>query len=116
MSYNNSVSALATVDLSGLQYYAVAIGGTIAANNTAAIGILQNKPESGEEATMTYSGRSKFKAGGAIAANGRVKVTTSGFIVAVASGDGACGKALTAAASGEIVEGIFDFSNAATTY
>lgn len=113
---NQKVSVLAGADLrSGAQYKAIAVGGTIAAANDAAIGILQNKPNTGENASLAFSGHMKAYVGGAVTAGGRVKVTTSGYLVAVASGDGAVGKAITAAASGAICEIIADFTNAATT-
>jgi len=106
-------SVTAGADLSsGCQYKVIAVGGTIAAANDAALGILQNKPKSGESATVCYAGHGKAYAGGAITAG---KTTTSGYVVAVASGDGSCGKALKTATSGSLVEGIFDFSNAGTT-
>lgn len=100
----------------GSQFKAVAIGGTIAAANTAAVGILQNNPKSGEHMTVAYMGRMKAYAGGAIAAGAAVKVTTSGYLVAVASGDGAVGKATLAANSGSIFEFIGNFANTLTTY
>lgn len=106
---------LNTGDGTGAQYKAVVIGGTIAANNSA-IGLLYGKPKSGEDAQVLYEGHGKGVAGAAIAAGARMKVTTSGYLITVASGDGACGKALTAAASGAAVEGIFNFPAAAITY
>src|SRR5687767_15966439 len=106
---------LNTGDGTGAQYKAVVVGGTIAANN-GAIGLLYNKPKSGEDAQVLYSGHGKGVAGAAVTAGARVKVTTSGYLIAVSSGDGAVGKALTAAASGATVEGLFDFACAASTY
>lgn len=100
----------------GGQYKAVAIGGTIAAANTTAVGIMQNKPKSGEHMTVAWHGRMKAYAGGAINAGGAVKVTTSGYLVAVASGDGAVGKAVLAANSGSVFEFIGNFATTLTTY
>ena len=100
----------------GDQYKAVEVDGTIAANNNVAVGLIQNgDPQSGDHLTVGYKGHMKGVAGAAIAAGARMKVTTSGFLITVSSGDGACGKCLTAASSGMVVEGIFDFTNAATT-
>lgn len=110
------VSVVAGADLRAAQYKAVAVGGTIAAANDAAIGILQNKPNTGEGASVAFAGHMKGVAGAALTAGNRVKVTTSGFLVVVASGDGACGKVLTTCTSGSTVEVIADFTNAATTY
>lgn len=106
---------LNTGDGMGAQYKAVVVGGTIAANNSA-IGLLYNKPKNNEDAQVLWHGHGKGVAGGAITAGARIKVTTSGYLIAVSSGDGAVGKALTAAASGATVEGLFDFAGAATTY
>lgn len=115
MGYQYSIPVVAGADLSGQQYKAIAVGGTIAATNTLAMGLLQNKPKSGEDATLAYLGRSKFRAGGAVTAGGAVKVTTSGWIVAVASGDLAAGKALEAVSSGGIGEGVFGIATARST-
>lgn len=109
-------TVIASADLSGAQYKAVTVAGAVAANNTTAIGILQNKPQSGEHAQVSIMGKMKGVAGGAISAGGRVKVTTSGFIVAISSGDGSCGKlGITAAASGDTVTFWGDFVSAGTT-
>jgi hypothetical protein len=108
-------AALNSGDGTGCQYKAVVVAGTIAADNSA-IGILYNKPKSGEDAQVLYEGHGKGTASASIAAGARVKVTTSGYLVTVSSGDGACGKAVTAAASGAAVECIFNFPSAAITY
>lgn len=100
----------------GAQYKAVAVGGTIAAANDAAIGLVQNKPKSGEDLAVLYLGHGKGIAGAALAAGDRVKITTSGYAVVVASGDGCVGKVVTAASSGMAFEGLFNFINASTTY
>lgn len=116
MSYNYSVPVVAGQDLSvaNTQYKAVAVGGTIAANNTAALGILQNKPQNGEDATLVYLGRSRFLSGGAITAGNRLIVTTSGYVIATTSGSVPVGTALETVSSGGIAEGIFNFSGAST--
>ena len=111
-----SVTLTAGADLSAAQYKVVAVGGTIAAANTAAFGVLLNKPKSGEHAQVGYSGYLKAYAGGTVTGGGAVKVTTSGFLVAVASGDGAVGKALAAADSGSLVSFLGNFANTLTTY
>lgn len=106
---------LNTGDGTGAQYKAVAIGGTIAANNANAIGLLQNKPKTNEDATLAYFGHMKGVAGAAISAGNRLKVTTSGYLIAVTSNDWPCGVALTAAASGAAVELLGDFVNVRTS-
>lgn len=110
------VTVTAGADLSAAQFKVVDVAGTISAANSAALGILQNKPKSGEFAAVAYAGHCKAYAGGSVAKGARVKVTTSGYLLTVSSGDGACGKTLAAANSGSLVDVIVDFSNAATTY
>lgn len=111
MDQDIKIPVAAGEDLSGAQYAAVEIDGTVAPGLDAARGILQNKPQSGEAATLTVMGRSKYKAGGTIAINNRLTVSASGFITAASSGDPSCGYTLAAVASGGIAEGVFDFSN-----
>lgn len=107
---------IAGEDLSGSQYLAIEADGTIAANNDVAYGLLKNKPLSGEHAALAVSGLLKGRAAAAISANVRLKVTTSGFITTVASGDGSCGKNLNAAVgSGDTFTFQGDFVSAATT-
>jgi len=110
------VAIVAGADLRAAEFKVVAVDGTIAATSLAGIGVLQNKPNTGEGASVAYAGHLKAYAGGAITAGARMKVTTSGWLVVVASGDGSVGKALVAANSGSLVEGLFDFAGAATTY
>ena len=116
----DAIQILAGADLNtgggtGAQYKAVAVGGTIAAANGAAMGLLQNKPKNGEDATIGYFGHMKGTAGAAITAGNRVKVTTSGYLIAVTSLDVPCGNAVTTAASGATVEGLFNFIGLRTT-
>lgn len=106
---NPTIGKLAAQDLRTHQYKAVTIGGVVAATNTAAAGIQQNKPNDTEDCSIQLGGISRFRAGGAVSAGGAVKVTTSGWFVACASGDLACGKAFEAVTSGSIGEGYFNF-------
>ena len=116
MAYLESIPVNAGADLSDdEQYKAIAIGGTIAATGNTTIGILQNKPKSGEDATLGYAGRSRYRAGAAVAAGGLMTVTGSGWLVTVSSGDVSVGKALGAVSSGGIGEGIFNFVNGLQT-
>ena len=116
MSYLNSVPTIAAQDLSGdtEQYHAITVGGTIAPTASTALGILQNKAKSGREATAGYSGRSRYRAGGTVAAGNRLTVTTSGWLTAVGSNELGIGTALGAVGSGGIGEGIFNFAGALT--
>lgn len=94
----------------GAQYKAVAVGGTIAATGTAAIGLLQNKPKTNEDATVGYFGHMKAVAGAAVTAGARLIVTTSGYVITAVGAVIPCGRALATASSGAVVEGLFDFT------
>lgn len=99
----------------GTQFKAIVVGGTIAANN-GALGILQNRPLSGEDATARVFGPTKVVAGGAITAGARFRITTSGYAVACGSneiGVGICG--VTAAVSGGTFEGMVNFLHGLTS-
>lgn len=114
--YDNNVPVAAGADLSACQYKAVAVGGTIAANNGATLGILQNKPDAvGKDATVCVFGRSRYSAGGAVTKGNRVTVTTSGWFVAVASNQLGCGTALDTVSSGGIGDGVFNFPGVRST-
>lgn len=103
-------SIVAGADLSALQYFAIALDDGLQADNGAeALGILQNKPKSGEQATVAYRGVSKFKAGGAITKGAKIMVATSGYLVTAGSGYHVVGKAFATCTSGSIGVGIFDF-------
>ncbi len=106
-----SVTKVAGEDLSAApQFIAVNLtDGKAAANPQAAGGILQNKPKSGEHASLFYAGESEFRAGGTVTAGMRLTVTASGYFVAPASGGYSVGKAIDACASGSIGRGLFDF-------
>lgn len=102
----HSVTLEAGADLSTKQYCAVSVnssGKAVACDaDDYAAGILQNNPGSGRAATVTYSGVSKAKLGGTVAAGARVTVNASGQIVAATTGDSVLGIALVGGASGEI--------------
>lgn len=111
----NSIQLVAGADLNtgdgtGAQYKAVAVGGTIAPSGTTAIGLLQNKPKSGEDAEVGYEGHMKGVAGAAITAGARLIVTTSGYLITAIGAVVPCGRALATCASGATVEGLFNFT------
>lgn len=117
----NKVAIAAGADLSALQYRVIDVAGTLGTNNSAALGVLLNKPKVNESAAVAFSGHMKAYCGGTISAGNRLKAVASGYVTAVAavaSGtapDGSIGKALKAATSGSLVEFIGDFSTAFTT-
>lgn len=115
MSYGEDLPVVAGADLSDdEQYKAITISGTIAASATTALGILQNKPKSGEDAAVRAGGRSRARAGGAITAGNRVTVSASGWITACTSNQLGVGTALQSVSSGSIFEGYFNFAGAKT--
>jgi hypothetical protein len=112
MSYNEIIHADAANDYNadGDQYKVMGLGGDIAGTVGAAAGILQNKPKSGEEASLAYLGMSKFRAGGAVSQGDELTVTTSGWVTAASSGDRTVGRARFAASSGAVGRGVFNFA------
>ena len=109
------ITITAGADLRLQQNKVVIIAGTIAASNDLAIGVVTTQPNSGEHCSVAVQGHMKGYAGAAISKGVRVKATSSGYLLTVASGDGAVGKALVAANSGDLFDFFGDFSGAATT-
>ena len=100
----------AAADLSGKRYHLMRQSAEGSCNmaslstNSALVGVLQSKPESGENASIAYLGKSKVVAGGAVTAGVMITNNSSGRAAAVASGGMACGRALQAAgADGEVI-------------
>lgn len=107
---------IASVDLSALQHKVVRVTGDLADNNAEAYGVLQNKPQSGEHASVAVSGVTKGVAGAAIAAGASVGVTNSGFLITAASGTGvSIGKNKNVSVgSGDTFTLLANFANGAT--
>lgn len=100
----------AAADLSGKQYHFVRLSAANQVNqaseaaNSGLVGVLQNKPRSGEFATVAYAGLSKVVAGDAITVGDIITTNSSGRAVTVASGQMAAGRALEAAgANGDVI-------------
>lgn len=118
-NFNMGWTIRAGQDLSvaGAQYKAVKLDGTIASQAataaTAAVGLLQTKPASGEHGGVVMLGIAKGVAAGAINSGGAIAVTTSGFLGAyTAAGSGGntpIGRALVQVASGDIFECAVNF-------
>lgn len=107
------VTAGQDLDTAGFRFKAITVGGTIAASaNYQALGILRHGGKSGETVSAVIEGITKVYAGAAITSGGLpLKITTSGFIIAAASGDVSIGRALTPCASGDLVQAMVDFTN-----
>tara|TARA_Y100000310_G_scaffold171492_2_gene171688 strand:+ start:2745 stop:3134 length:390 start_codon:yes stop_codon:yes gene_type:complete len=68
------------------------------------MGVLTNKPNSGQAATIAYAGETKVVAGGSVTVNVAVSTNSSGRATAAVSGDIIIGRALEAAgADGEVI-------------
>lgn len=113
MSYNEIIHADAANDyhLDGDQYKAMGLDGDVAGTVADAAGVMQNKPKSGEEASIAYLGLSKFRAGGAVSKGEELTVASSGFLVAASSGDRTVGRARFAASSGAVGRGVMNFAS-----
>lgn len=115
---HESIAVQAQSDLSGNQYRVTDVGGTLAESSAVSVGILQTKPNSGQQGTIGYFGHMKGYAGAAVNSATSLKVASGGFLIAVASGDGpgvVVGRALIGANSGDLFEGLFNFINANAT-
>jgi len=100
----------ASADLSAKQYYAVKLDSSaevaLAGANEAVIGILNNKPQSGEEASVKFMGTSKAIVSEAVSIMDRLTPTVAGKLEVVDLADEKyCAIALEAAtADGDIIE------------
>jgi len=105
MANRTFISMTAGEDLSSGQYqlvYVDAANSVKQRNGKGApgIGVLNNKPQSGEHASVVVMGMTRCKAGGTIAAGNWVTCSASGTGIAVSSGEYIFGKAITGVASG----------------
>ena len=108
-----TVQAGADYSGSGKQYHALALAdGQLAANGEEASGILINKPDNGEFATVAYNGEIKFAAGAAVSKGDKLTVANSGWFTTADSNDTVVGEAKAAVTSGSIGTGLFAFPNA----
>lgn len=113
ITLKNDVLSVAAADdftPAAMRYKAVTFGGTIAAAYTRAAGILVSSVKSGETASVAYHGITKAYAAAAVSTIGfPLKITTSGFLTVAASGDPTIGRALTTAASGDLIPVAINF-------
>ena len=69
------------------------------------VGVLQNAPDTGEQATYRFGGTTKVSAGGTIAVGDWVTTDSAGEAIATTTdGNIVIGRALAAAVDGDIVE------------
>lgn len=105
-------TAQAVADLSGAQYHLlrhtaegqVAVASDAGAGVDELVGILQNKPTSGNAATVGYQGQSKITVGGSVTVHTLLTTNGAGRATAATSGNWTFGQALEAAsANGEVI-------------
>jgi hypothetical protein len=101
------ITLVAGADLSAQQYRAVKInssGLAIMANATDLnqIGILQDKPASGQVGTVRTEGITKARAGAAVTAGDRVTSDANGSLIVATTGRQVMGIALTSAVNNDI--------------
>lgn len=109
MSASENEPFLANADLDTFQYTILVNSTGVRVNRnftagTLSAGVLQNKPKSGEHATVAVRGRSRCFAGGTITAGAQITNNLSGTAVVVASGDYAIGTSRSAVASGSLFD------------
>lgn len=109
--FQEAITLEAAADLTAQQYTAVRITSAnkinVASQSVAVglVGVLQNKPKSGEFGTVAYLGKSKMIAGGTITAGAVLTCNGSGRAIAVTSGslEMVFAQALDAAADGDVM-------------
>jgi len=110
--------AKADEDLSGLQFFLVEMTGDELVGMTdttddPCAGVLQNKPTSGQHATVCPIGVSKVRVGsGGISAGAVLTAADSGWACSVSSGHRSIGYCINGAASGMIATAFINVTNA----
>ncbi len=80
------------------------------ASGQAALGIVQNKPQDNEHATVCHFGHTKVSLGNSLGAGSLIMTDNTGFGIAVASGGATLGRLLTGASSGKLGEMFFTYA------
>lgn len=109
----NVTTLVAGADLTGdaSMHKAIAVGGTIAATNATAVGLLKSKGATNAHITVAYEGEIKAVAGAAITGGALLMITTSGFVITATDSRSNIGRALETCASGDLFRGLFNFTN-----
>jgi len=93
-------------------FHAISLAGLIVASTSRAAGVLISKGASGEQVTYVREGVAKVMAGGTVTTLGYpLTITTSGWFIAASSGGAQVGRALVAAASGDLLSAAVDFNH-----
>jgi hypothetical protein len=103
----NSFSLPAGADLTGKQFHAVVVNSSgnaaAAAANALAVGILQNKPTTGQPATICYDGVSKAAIGATVVAGAKLASDAAGKLITATTGQAVVGVALAGGATNDII-------------
>lgn len=106
-----TVTAAQDLTVADCQYHAISLAGTIVGSTSRVAGILRMKASSGQQASVVYEGITKAMAGATVTTLGfPLTVTASGWLIACASGNYSVGRALTAAASGDLIPVLVNFA------
>jgi len=108
MEQVGSITLLAGADLSAKQFTAVDVNSsgaaiTVTGAGARAVGVLMNKPTSGQAATVATMGVVKMVAGATVAAGANVQADAAGDAITAASADHVIGVALTGGDDGELI-------------
>ncbi|MEE8323012.1 MAG: capsid cement protein [Candidatus Bathyarchaeia archaeon] len=104
----DTLTVVASQDLTGHQFKAVDLSGGVGVTSLLSVGILRTKAFTGDHATVAYKGQMKGISGAAINSGAHVGVTTSGFLISVASTTNV-GLCLATAGSGDVFPFVGNF-------
>lgn len=106
-----TVTAAQDLTVADCLYHAISLAGTIVGSTSRVAGVLRMKASSGQQASVVYEGLTKVMAGAAVTTLGYpLTVTASGWFIAASSGGAQVGRALAAAASGDLIPAMVDFN------
>jgi len=109
-----SVGFIAGADLSSSKYFLVKLDTTanqvvLGGAGDEVIGVLLNKPESGEQADVAVAGGAKVEYGGTIAINDKLKCDANGnVVVTTTNNDFYFARAIEAGVDGDVAEVIIE--------
>lgn len=110
----DTITVVASQDLTGHQFKAVGLHGGVAVTTAEAKGILRNKAYTGDHATVAYKGQMKAYVGAAVNSGAQLGVTASGYLITV-TGSAYVGYALASAGSGDLISFVGDFNMGVVT-
>lgn len=109
-NFSQTAVAAAIEITQDMLFKGITFGGTIAATPLQAAGIIRSTAKIGVGVGVVYDGITKVKVGAAVTTPGYpLTLTTSGFVIAATSGSPSIGRAMAAAASGDLLKVLVDF-------